>query len=289
MFFVMSSFRGRLVKSFTLSTWLAHVVFCLPGGFLIGFMKDLSIFQAGALVGKGLRWLNHVNLFLCMVILHGFISVRAYRSLLEIVLGHLTLMILLSSFIWNKSKLFSRVCIYLRCSDTLDVRCKYSYLDLFTDMLAAENRLKSLVWIIASTYCLLISSSVSSSDPRYLHFFQASSLLLSMLYLSVLLSFTCNPSVSNMTGISLLTWLFSTRLISGMKYHQHTLSQYWPHVRLSDPVKNLRFSVKVNQNLHLVSHRWSVHASCGVHIWLGWSPMCSWASFDQQCQRLWHV
>ena len=148
MFFVMSSFRGRLVKSFiSLSTWLTRVVFCLPGGFLIGFMKDLSIFQAGALAGKGLRWLNHVNLFFCMVILHGFISVRAYRSLLGTALGHLTLMILLSSFLWNKSKLFSRVCVYLRCSDNLDVCCKYSYLDLFTDMLAAENRLKSLVWI----------------------------------------------------------------------------------------------------------------------------------------------
>ena len=142
----MSSFRGRLVKSFiSLSTWLTHVVFCLFEGFLIRFMKDLSIFQAGALAGKGLRWLNHVNL--CMVILHGFISVRAYRSLLATALGHLTLMILLSSFLWNKSKLFSRVWVYLRCSDNLVVCFKYSYLDLFTDMLAAENRLKSLVWI----------------------------------------------------------------------------------------------------------------------------------------------
>ena len=93
-----------------LSEHWTHSVFCLPGGFLTGFIKDLSVFQAGVSAGKRIRWPNHINLLLSMVILHGFISVCAYRSLLEIVLGHLTLMILLSSFLWNTSMLFSRVC-----------------------------------------------------------------------------------------------------------------------------------------------------------------------------------
>ena len=118
MFFVMPSFSGRLVRTFIfLSTWLTHVVFCLPGEFLTGFMKDLSASRAGVLTGKHIRWTNHANNFLCMVIVHGFISVSAYWSLFESVFGHLTLLILLSSFLWSESMLFSRVCVNVLSSE----------------------------------------------------------------------------------------------------------------------------------------------------------------------------
>ena len=111
MFFEMSHLRSKLDKSFiSLSTWRTHVVFCLPVGFLTGFIKALSGFRVGVLGGKHIWWPNHVNLF-SFVWWYSMASfqVHAYRFLFEIVLGHLTLMILLCSFLWNKSMLFSRV------------------------------------------------------------------------------------------------------------------------------------------------------------------------------------
>ena len=90
----------------------------MPSVFLeAGFIKALSFFQADVSGGKRIRRLNHVNLLFCMVILHGFISARSYMSLLEIVLSHLRLMILLRSFLWKISMLFSRVCIHIHSSE----------------------------------------------------------------------------------------------------------------------------------------------------------------------------
>ena len=161
-------------------------------------MKDLSAFWAGVLAGKRITWANHVNLLLCMVILHGFISIRAYRSLLEIVLGHLTLMILPSSFLWNTSALFSRVCVNVHSSEGLRQRPRsrvcvnvhsselymkilWMYvantLDFFSDMLATENRFECLVSINGKSFwlfdiqCRVVIGDICISFKHLLHLF----------------------------------------------------------------------------------------------------------------------
>ena len=185
----------------------------LSSVFLEAFWQDLwRIWVLGASAGKRDRWPNHINLLLSMVIPHGFISVRTYRSLLEIVRGHLTLMILLSSFLWNIYMLFSRVCVSVH-SFELYMKILWMYVAntlMFTFLLTClllKIDSQVLYKLIVRPFRLLISSSGSSSNPRYLHFFQGSSPSLCMCYLSVFLSFTCKSSVSNIANISLSTWL----------------------------------------------------------------------------------
>ena len=120
-------------------------------------------------------------------------------------------MILLSSFLWSTSMLFSRVCVnvhnsefymkilWMYVANTLILTFSLIYLLLNMDSYVLQES-------IVSPFRLLIPSSVSSSDLRYLHFFQASPPLY-MWYLSVLFSFACKPSVSNIAGISLSTCL----------------------------------------------------------------------------------
>ena len=50
---------------------------------MTGFIKDLRASQADVLAGKHIRWSNNVNLLLCMVIIHGFISVHAYVFIVD--------------------------------------------------------------------------------------------------------------------------------------------------------------------------------------------------------------
>ena len=146
-----------------------------------------------------------------MVIRHGFISV-CFISLLEIVLGQLTLMILFSSFLWNLSMLFSKVCVNVHSSE-LYMKILWMYvantliLTFSLTCLLLKIDSQVLYESIVRPFYLLISFLVSSSDPRCSHSFEASSPHLCMWYLLVLHSFTCKRSVGNIADISLSTWL----------------------------------------------------------------------------------
>ena len=154
-----------LVVCFMNTCSLLHQHIYIPlvvdaGGFLTRFMKALAAFW-GVLAGKHIRWTNHVNFLLCMVIFHGFISVCANRSLLEIILAvwHWWFFLAGSFEIHLCCVLFSRVCVNVHTSELyLDVCYKYCCLEFFTDILVAENRFECLVVIISSLFhlwCLL--------------------------------------------------------------------------------------------------------------------------------------
>lgn len=74
----------------------------------------------------------------------------------------------------------------------VSIRTSYSYIGIIVGMLSLPSFTVCLILVIdafASCFLLAISLCVSSINPRYLHFFQASSSLLLILYSSVLLWF----------------------------------------------------------------------------------------------------
>ena len=121
-------------------------------------------------------------------------------------------MIFLSSFLWNTSMLSFRVCVNVHSSE-LYMKILWMYvantliLTFSLTCLLLKIDSNVLYKSIVSPFRLLMHFSVWASNPRYLHFFQASSPPLCMWYLSVLFSFTCKHSVSNLAHISLSTWL----------------------------------------------------------------------------------
>ena len=161
-----------------------------------------------------------------MVILHGFISVCAYKSLLEIVLAHLTLMILLSNFLWNTSMLFSRVRVNVH-SSKLYMKILWVYvvntliliLSLTCLLLKVDsNFLYELIALFVFWYllqCRVLIRDICPSSKHLLHLF------------TFLFCFHLHPRLlwaTKQLSFFHLDW-FSTRQISGIKYHQHTLDR----------------------------------------------------------------
>ena len=229
MFFVMSCFKGRLVKSFiSLNTWLTGVIFCLSGGFLTGFMKALNAFRASVLAGKRIRWPNHANLLLCMVIFHGFILVCAFRSLLQIVLGHLSLMILLSSFFWNTYMLFSSFCVNVHSSE---LHMKILWMYVANTLILTFSLTCLLLKMDSNAFWYLFRCGVVIQDICIF-----SKHLLQKWYLYVIpfrFAFIYMQAFCEQHGCYLPFNLIDFDSSDLRKYHQHTLGRYWSCVHLN--------------------------------------------------------
>ena len=168
----------RSIRSF--SSAFSQVDAWPPHSFFVYLPASASDCLAGVSLCRCSACPYHLSLLVLMVSLHFRCFVMWYRSSLDISFGHLMLMALLRSLLWNKSILLLVVLFVVHSSElyrnTLSVQALNTLIFVSTFRILSSKMWQSFLRaLFASCFLLLMSSCVSSRLPNIFHFFHASS------------------------------------------------------------------------------------------------------------------